>query len=61
MPCLWRSVTTRSASAGILPFGTFNVLRPLCAASPNPALIAFSAWSRKDSHRWSAPLCEASF
>ena len=57
MPCLWLSVTTRSASAGILPFGTFKVLRPLFAAFPKLALIAFSAWSRNDFHRWCANSC----
>ena len=49
-------ITTRSASAGIFPFGTFKVLRPLFTAFPNLALIAFNAWSPNDFHRWYATL-----
>ena len=48
MPSLWLTVITRSASAGILPFDTFRVLRPLSAARPNLARSAFNASSRND-------------
>ena len=54
-------MATRSASAGILPLGSFRVLRPLFTAFPNLALIAFSAWSRNDCQRSSANLWEPVF